>query len=396
MIVLDVVESPGPTIDTDQCFCLSAGYCPHAKRNMSAYGVMECANNHGNRLTLRKMADVCPERQWMADAPQRILEPPLTLEIERPKAGIGDYLERFAVRMRAPRAKTNWTTRIRVGKAARRIRATKHRLNRFSRRGIGFITEWINPKWTDAVPDRPARLSRWKWAVGLTLAPRPRGSVPVKRSLESFLAAGWDASDVTVFAEPGSPILDVRTVWRQKRLGGYWNWGYGLKQLVEEQPDADAYVMLQDDVLYCEGLCEWLERALWPNDRDTIGFVQPYIAGRYKQFPEGDWWRYNYDLRNKEQNWIWGALCMIIPPGTAKLMAENLDRMFSIGKGPNLIDARSSRWCFKRGLDVWFPGKSLAEHMDVPSAMNHGGAKHWARHAPTFVGEGFNVNSMWE
>jgi hypothetical protein len=145
-------------------------------------------------------------------------------------------------------------------------------------------------RWREPVPATLRPLPRIKnvltWAVGVTTAPR---AVPtLGRTLESLVRAGWDHA--RLFVEPGVDIPRRFAGWpktvRDEPLGAYPNWYLGLAELVMRQPRAEAYFMLQDDVVFARGLREWLEYALWP--AENCGAVSAYDTHSLKC---GQCWR---------------------------------------------------------------------------------------------------------
>jgi hypothetical protein len=104
-----------------------------------------------------------------------------------------------------------------------------------------------------------------KWAVGLTTVPS-RVERTLRRSIDSLWEAGW--KDPRVFLDGTSPFLPPwlttkpMTV-RSPGMNGFANWVMGLEELVFRFPDYDRYLMVQDDVLYCKGLREYLEQTPW-------------------------------------------------------------------------------------------------------------------------------------
>ena len=81
--------------------------------------------------------------------------------------------------------------------------------------------------------------------------------------LDGLIRAGWH--NPRLFLD-GSAIVPPRyghlpTTWREDCVGAFPAWYMALNELVLQQPNADAYLVLQDDVaLYDrESLREYLE-----------------------------------------------------------------------------------------------------------------------------------------
>ena len=90
--------------------------------------------------------------------------------------------------------------------------------------------------------------------------------------------------------------------WREDGVGAWPSWYLALAELVLQQPDADAYLMLQDDVVLHdrESLRGYLERVLWPGDRP--GLVSLFYTG-----PDTTpgW--------HRDEAWHWGARASCSP-----------------------------------------------------------------------------------
>jgi hypothetical protein len=132
------------------------------------------------------------------------------------------------------------------------------------------------------------------WAVGVTTA--PRRSPTLGRTLVSLRSAGWDS--IRLFAEPGSLLpdsrvaADVSVTRRESTLGAWPNWYLGLAELYQRDPLADAYVMVQDDVILCANLRQFLESTLWPEERlavvslyDPLPANDPAAGPGYRRLP---------------------------------------------------------------------------------------------------------------
>ncbi|MCH8048436.1 MAG: hypothetical protein IID44_32475, partial [Planctomycetes bacterium] len=117
------------------------------------------------------------------------------------------------------------------------------------------------------------------WAVGVATAPRAEPTLA--RTLDSLAAAGWEHP--RLFVEPGSEIpprfADLPRSDRDEPLGAFANWYLALAELVMRSPRAEAYFMVQDDVVFARGVRPFLERALWP--AANCGAVSIYCPSNY-------------------------------------------------------------------------------------------------------------------
>ena len=116
------------------------------------------------------------------------------------------------------------------------------------------------------------------WAIGVTAAPRE--SSTLNRTLASLRKGGWDET-IHLFSEQGTePALNgngygslVNIERREPALGAWGNFYLALCELYLRDPDADAYFLLQDDVVFTSGLRAYLEETLWMNDQPAVVFL---------------------------------------------------------------------------------------------------------------------------
>jgi hypothetical protein len=195
------------------------------------------------------------------------------------------------------------------------------------------------------------------WALGITTAPRPESTL--RRTGQSLAAAGW--SDYQVFDD-----VDGAGAWR--------NWIDGLAQLVDREPHADAYMMVQDDAVFCRGLRAYLERTLWP--AADVALCSPYCPTPYKQRRHG-WNR-------QSLGWdLVGAVCWVFPPSSARALLRDLAPV----EAQRQIDARIGCWAAAVGRSVWYHTPSLAQHIGMGNSALGDPLVNALRTAGDFVGE---------
>lgn len=206
------------------------------------------------------------------------------------------------------------------------------------------------------------------WAVGVTTAPR---QVPtLERSLASLIAAGWNSP--RLFAEPGTEIppqfRNLPISQRDTVLGAFPNWYLGLAELVMREPQADAYLLCQDDVLFSEGLRDYLEESLQPN-RDA-GVISVYCPSHYATGREP-----GFHIENRGWH-SWGALAYILPAASARALlcdSKVLEhRLNGPADGLRNIDSVVGRWCRQTGKTYVVHVPSLAQHIGDTSTIWNG------------------------
>ncbi|WP_166822126.1 hypothetical protein [Thalassoroseus pseudoceratinae] len=130
-----------------------------------------------------------------------------------------------------------------------------------------------------------------------------------------------------------------------------------------KDPNADAYLMLQDDaVLYDkENLREWLETILWPGP--NIAAISLYCSSAYNRFVAG--WHQSHT------QWTWGALAFVFPNQAVRRIladASIVDHCFQTKRQAN-IDVAIGRWARQHKLDIYYPNPSLVQHIGESSTI---------------------------
>lgn len=241
-------------------------------------------------------------------------------------------------------------------------------------------------------PDYDCRLTDAtvrSWAVGVTTARRERETL--ERTLTSLAKAGW--TETRLFAEPESPIppgfAHLAITRHDRPLGAWPNFFLGLSELALREPHADAYFMLQDDVVFCTNLRAYLERSLWPAER--LAIVSPYCSADYAS--EAAHWR------PVEAGWnLIGALTCIFPNAAARSLLSFARAVSFRQRGPfegrRNVDSVIGAWAKHHNLPVYFHSPSLALHVGETSVAwpNLGITRH--RQAKDFVGEEFDATTL--
>jgi hypothetical protein len=206
-----------------------------------------------------------------------------------------------------------------------------------------------------------------RWSLGVTTA--PRGEPTLEPCLRSLVAAGWP--EARLFVDGGTAELPEpfgawpRTV-RTPRMGAWPSYYLALAELLLRDPEADAYLLVQDDTQFFAhpGLRAYLEEAvLWPGRRP--GVVSLFGSRAYTTDVAG-WTRFR-------GVWIWCALAFIFPRDVARRFVADADvvgHRWTTERNPLAdIDWRVGRWARDRRVPLHFPSPSLVQHIGEVSAL---------------------------
>lgn len=240
---------------------------------------------------------------------------------------------------------------------------------------------------------RPPSQNVARWAVGMTTA--PRAARTLHRTLRSLRKAGW-TEHVHLFAETGTrtwaarliggPLVAIRR--KGPALGAWSNFFLGLQELYLRQPDADAYLMVQDDVIFCRDLRAYLEDKLWPKGGRT-GVVSLHTPRHFA--PEK-----NTGFFHSELGWkAWGAQALIFSNDSVRAFLSDSKviehRQKGILDGTKNVDSVIGDWCSRTKHHFWMHAPSLAEHVGATSTLWPDLGLEGRRSSADFPGENVRV-----
>ena len=150
------------------------------------------------------------------------------------------------------------------------------------------------------------------------------------------------------------------------------------------EPDADAYLMVQDDVLFfCHpGLRSYLEQVLWPGQ--APGVVSLFCPRDYTQARAG-WHQF-------PQQWFWGAQTFIYSREAAQQFLADARVVMhrwngDYDGGTTGIDVVIGEWAYRRGIPLHFPSPSLVQHVGEVSTLWETARIAGPRRADRFAGD---------
>lgn len=202
-----------------------------------------------------------------------------------------------------------------------------------------------------------------RWAVGVTTSPRRESTLG--QTLDSLDRAGFDQvrlyMDGTVRVPARHQAIPV--TWREDSVGAWPAWYLSLAELVLQQPAADAYLLVQDDVLLAdrESLRGYLEEVLWPGER--LGIISLFSA-EYRTDP--GWYA------GPASAWF-SAQALLLPNAIARLLLCDSDvsrRCLEAAGGNHLpIPTVLAEWSERRSIPIYQPSPSLAQHIGNASTL---------------------------
>lgn len=235
-----------------------------------------------------------------------------------------------------------------------------------------------------------APVKPWRWAVGVTTAPR---AVPtLERCLVSLALAGWDHP--RIFAEPDASVpRELPVTRRASKMGAWPNWYLALAELVLLDPLADCYFMAQDDVIFCRYVREFVEQDLW-TDKQTgvVSLYCPSIYHRRQRLP-------NYGPHEVAEGFgLVGALTYLFPASAARALLQDTQvvehRLKGRRHGLCNIDAVVGRWAEQTGRKVMYYAPALAAHIGDTSSIWPNQPARASRVNGNFLGEDFDARTL--
>jgi hypothetical protein len=221
--------------------------------------------------------------------------------------------------------------------------------------------------------------------VAVVSAPRRRPTLDA--TVASLIRAGWTTPYLFLDGTVRVPqhFADLPGVLREPRIGCWPNYYLALSELLMRHPDADAYLLAEDDALFydAEVLREYMEEMLWPDSRGCI--VSLYCPSAYAA--------HRFGWQALKSSWSLGALAFIFPRHVAQdfllhpsVCNHRWGRWGQADGGLANTDIVIGSWAWRRRIPVWYPSPSLVQHIGVTSTLNPHLQATGERRAETWVG----------
>lgn len=230
----------------------------------------------------------------------------------------------------------------------------------------------------------PVKISSWSYGV-MTVQSRINTTLP--RTLASMKAAGFDAPRLFVdgctdLAAYEAFKLDV-TIRSGEPGRIACNWSAGMVELYTRKPDADAYLMIQDDVLMCKDLRTYLES-------------KPLLTNAYFNLYTARANQRRMDAQGHKRGWYtsnqsgFGALALLFTrDALVKLFTSTYFVMRPQDKGGHkAIDGGIVTAMREVGYKEYVHKPGLVQHTGGDcSTVGHKPARNWDAESPSFLGE---------
>lgn len=208
-----------------------------------------------------------------------------------------------------------------------------------------------------------------KIATVVLTAPRPQSTL--QRTLKSLHAAGWPTG-----TGPGG---GVRIHDDSTSTGHFRAYMAALRFAVQGNPKADAYFIVEDDVVFCRGLRQYLQLTLWPGPVERIALCSPYCPKAYRKKRQ-DW----NDTQSRRGHYLAGSQAWIFPPQSARAILADVAPLKTIHNA----DWEIGKWAAATGQRIWYHTPSLAQHEGIGNSALGDNTVNAIRLAADFIGEG--------
>lgn len=219
------------------------------------------------------------------------------------------------------------------------------------------------------------------WAVGVTTAPRKQSTL--RSCVDCLIEAGWDTPRIFVDGEVdlGSLPSRLKVTRRDPQVGAWPSWYLALTELLMRNPQADAFMIVQDDVVLFRHrkLRQYIEDFLWPEKGPCV--VSLFCSRAYTAEKVG-WHRL-------DENLVWGGQALLFSREAClgllsdpQVLGHRLTKSGFAG-----IDSVVGRWAERHNVPVYVSTPSLAQHIGQVSSIWPSTTQAYInRRAPKFAG----------
>jgi hypothetical protein len=201
-------------------------------------------------------------------------------------------------------------------------------------------------------------------AAGIMTSKRPVNML--QRTLDSLAAAGFDNEPITLWHDT-------------RRIGHMGAWLKLLKSLSANNPSAEALLLLEDDVVFCSGLKDYLLATLWPTCERPIAVCSIFCPHAYRQDSKG-WHR-----QEKRSYYLCASQAWVVPTEAATAI---LDKFGAQERHEYNADRIIGEWAYKSGRSVLYHTPSLVQHIGIGNSAMGNPTSFELHYSSDFIGEG--------
>lgn len=238
-----------------------------------------------------------------------------------------------------------------------------------------------------------------KIAVGVTTVPERINDL-LPKTLKSLETAGFTRSRLFVDGVDNPlPFFgwNVDVTCRGDRIGNFGNWYLGMVELFCRNPDADRYLMFEDDIVVCRGLREYLSRVEMPKN----GYCNLYLGGERNPVLAVDkspGWFLSDQLGIGALSLMFDRATVIRMLGSTRFVSHRLERTILPGwkcqRGEMNVDGAvllALRNCGDPQIQEYCHNPGLVQHI---GAGNSTLGNEKIAESPLFAGEKFDARTL--
>jgi hypothetical protein len=203
------------------------------------------------------------------------------------------------------------------------------------------------------------------WSVGVTVA--QRGEDTLARTLESLKSAGFPQPRIFADGDLSIPV-GYESTQRTPRIGGWPNFWLAVTELAARDPNADLYLIVQDDVVFSREVRTYVEQWDLPEDCGVLSLFCPTCNNGtfgFHTMPGGYGMASAQALAFPRER----VFEFLAHPWTVNHRRAAPKSQHFRGDGLHHIDGAVGEWCHRANLKVYTHSPSLSQHIGHVSIM---------------------------
>lgn len=161
-----------------------------------------------------------------------------------------------------------------------------------------------------------------------------------------------------------------------------------MAEVFQREPKSDAYLIVEDDALFCRNVRQLLEQVLWPSPATAA--VSLYCSQAFQQEQPG--------FHQVDRGWDFiGSVALVFPNASLGALLTNKRIVTHRRDGPydgfRNADSVIGRWAREAEWPLYVCSPSLVQHIGHCSTIGAHGV-YGIRSAADFVGETFDARTL--